>query len=66
MILSTCNRVEVAVTAEESSDAANSVDEFLAEARSVEPNWVSPYLYHYNDPTRSVTCSAWPQAFWIQ
>ena len=33
MILSTCNRVEVAVTAEESSDAANSVDEFLAEAR---------------------------------
>ena len=50
MILSTCNRVEVAVTAEESSDAANSVDEFLAEARSVEPSWVSPYLYHYNGP----------------
>jgi glutamyl-tRNA reductase len=50
MILSTCNRVEVAVTAEESSDAANSVDEFLAEARNVEPSWVSPYLYHYNGP----------------
>ena len=50
MILSTCNRVEVAVTAEESSDAADSVDEFLAEARSVEPSWVSPYLYHYNGP----------------
>ena len=50
MILSTCNRVEVAVTAEESSDAVNSVDEFLAEARSVEPSWVSPYLYHYNGP----------------
>ena len=33
MILSTCNRVEVAVTAEDSSDALHSVDEFLAEAQ---------------------------------
>ncbi len=48
MILSTCNRVEVAVTAEESSDPSPSVDQFLAEARSVEPAWVTPYLYHYN------------------
>ncbi|MDP8988526.1 MAG: glutamyl-tRNA reductase [Acidobacteriota bacterium] len=48
MILSTCNRVEVAVTAEEQCDPAESVDRFLAEARSVEPAWVSPYLYHYN------------------
>nr|MDP9114631.1 glutamyl-tRNA reductase [Acidobacteriota bacterium] len=44
MILSTCNRVEVAVTAEEQFDPAESVDRFLAEARSVEPAWVSPYL----------------------
>ncbi len=50
MILSTCNRVEVAVTAEEQCDPAESVDRFLAEARSVEPAWVSPYLYHYNGP----------------
>jgi glutamyl-tRNA reductase len=50
MILSTCNRVEVAVTAEESSDPSPSVDQFLAEARSVEPAWVTPYLYHYNGP----------------
>ena len=49
MILSTCNRVEVAVTAEDRSDAEGAVDKFLAEARSVEPAWVSPYLYHYND-----------------
>lgn len=49
MILSTCNRVEVAVTADERGDAEESVDRFLAEARSVEPAWVSPYLYHYND-----------------
>jgi glutamyl-tRNA reductase len=49
MILSTCNRVEVAVTADGHSDAQESVESFLAEARSVEPAWVSPYLYHYND-----------------
>jgi glutamyl-tRNA reductase len=48
MILSTCNRVEVAVTAEENSDAEHSVEAFLAEARKVEPAWVSPYLYRYN------------------
>lgn len=49
MILSTCNRVEVAVTAEEQSDAEESVDRFLAEASAVEPKWVSPYLYHHSD-----------------
>ena len=49
MILSTCNRVEVAVTADDHGDARESVESFLAEARSVEPAWVSPYLYHYND-----------------
>lgn len=53
MILSTCNRVEVAVTADgqggAGESAEESIDRFLAEARSVEPAWVSPYLYHYND-----------------
>jgi glutamyl-tRNA reductase len=49
MILSTCNRVEVAVTADSAADARGSVESFLAEARSVEPAWVSPYLYHYDD-----------------
>ena len=48
MILSTCNRVEVAVTAEDASDAVSLVQTFLAKARSVEPAWVSPYLYQYN------------------
>ena len=47
MILSTCNRVEVAVTAEEHSDPENSVQEFLAETSSVDAGWVSPYLYHF-------------------
>jgi glutamyl-tRNA reductase len=48
MILSTCNRVEVAVTAEEQSDAEGSVRNFLAEASQVEPAWVTPYLYHFD------------------
>jgi glutamyl-tRNA reductase len=50
MILSTCNRVEVAVTAEEQSDAEGSIERFLAESRSVEPDWMSPYLYRYHGP----------------
>jgi glutamyl-tRNA reductase len=50
MILSTCNRVEVAVTAEEQTDAEGSIERFLAESRSVEPDWMSPYLYRYNGP----------------
>lgn len=48
MILSTCNRVEVAVTADEQSDAEGSVRNFLAEASQVEPAWVTPYLYHFD------------------
>src|SRR5450631_3994497 len=48
MILSTCNRVEVAVTADDQCDPEGSVENFLAEASRVEPAWVSPYLYHFN------------------
>jgi len=47
MILSTCNRVEIAVTAEEQTDAEASVELFLADARSVERAWMSPYLYRH-------------------
>jgi glutamyl-tRNA reductase len=50
MILSTCNRVEVAVTAEEETDAGSAVEGFLAETRAVEREWVSPHLYRYNGP----------------
>jgi glutamyl-tRNA reductase len=50
MILSTCNRVEVAVTADEEADAEDSVETFLAESRSVERRWVSPYLYRLGGP----------------
>ena len=50
MILSTCNRVEVALTCEENSKtAAVEVDEFLAATRQVRREWVAPYLYHFED-----------------
>jgi glutamyl-tRNA reductase len=48
MILSTCNRVEVAVTADDQVDAEGAVERFLSEARSVERAWVTPYLYRYD------------------
>jgi len=49
LILSTCNRVEVALTCEETSGAVVAVDQFLAEMRKVERDWVTPYLYRYED-----------------
>src|SRR5215469_26029 len=48
MILSTCNRVEVALTCEE-ANAVVAVDEFLADTRHVARDFVTPYLYHYED-----------------
>ena len=36
LILSTCNRVEVAVTADEQADAEATVEGFLAESRQVD------------------------------
>jgi glutamyl-tRNA reductase len=50
MILSTCNRVEVAVTAEESTDVETAVEGFLADSRRVERAWVTPYLYRFDGP----------------
>jgi glutamyl-tRNA reductase len=48
MILSTCNRVEVALTCEDAT-ALLEVDEFLADTRHVARDWVTPYLYRYED-----------------
>jgi glutamyl-tRNA reductase len=48
LILSTCNRVEVSVTAEDSADVAGAVEGFLADTSKVERGWVSPYLYRYD------------------
>jgi glutamyl-tRNA reductase len=50
LILSTCNRVEVSVTADDGADAQAAVEGFLAETRKVEPSWVKPYLYRYDGP----------------
>jgi glutamyl-tRNA reductase len=48
LILSTCNRVEVSVTADDSADVSSAVETFLADTRHVERGWVSPYLYRYD------------------
>jgi glutamyl-tRNA reductase len=50
MILSTCNRVEVSVTADDGADAESAVESFLAESRKVDRAWVTPYLYRYDGP----------------
>src|SRR5271165_3877163 len=48
MILSTCNRVEIAVSFED-RDGGHAIDEFLATSRKVERDWVRPYLYNFED-----------------
>jgi len=48
VILSTCNRVEVAVTADDAVDTQGCIEQFLATARRVERDWLHPYLYHYD------------------
>jgi glutamyl-tRNA reductase len=49
MILSTCNRVEIALTCQDEPAAGVEVDQFLADTRNVERQWVTPYLYRYED-----------------
>jgi glutamyl-tRNA reductase len=49
LILSTCNRVEIAVTAEDDADPHSLLRQFLAESRKLEPEWLEPYLYRYQD-----------------
>lgn len=48
MILSTCNRVEVAVAADDAADAELAVDAVLAEVRRLDASQFRPYLYHYD------------------
>jgi glutamyl-tRNA reductase len=49
VILSTCNRVEVAVTAENGCDPQTEVDRFLCESRRVPLGDIAPHLYHFTD-----------------
>lgn len=48
LILSTCNRVEVAATIHDQTDSDACVRQFLADARHVDRDMVAPYLYHYD------------------
>lgn len=49
LILSTCNRVEIAVATDDNTEPAGCADEFLAESRQVPRDWVAPYLYRFAD-----------------
>lgn len=49
LILSTCNRVEVMVTAEHGVDAHQLVTEFLCRVRDLDRGWLEPHLYHLSD-----------------
>ena len=47
MILSTCNRVEVAVAADDNVDPKSFVELFLSEAKRLDPQSLQPHLYNH-------------------
>jgi glutamyl-tRNA reductase len=47
LILSTCNRVEVAVTSEDTVDAPDEVERFLSESQRIDRSWLRPYMYGF-------------------
>jgi glutamyl-tRNA reductase len=47
LILSTCNRVEVVITAEH-ADPAPTIEQFFEEARALPRHQITPHLYHYH------------------
>jgi glutamyl-tRNA reductase len=49
LILSTCNRVEIAVTSEGVADSRGLIEEFLSKHHHVERGWLKPFLYHFHD-----------------
>jgi glutamyl-tRNA reductase len=49
LILSTCNRVEVAVASEDACDPVALATGFFEHSRGVERAWAQPYLYHHED-----------------
>jgi glutamyl-tRNA reductase len=50
LILSTCNRVEVALTAGDEIEPRGQVVDFLCRSRHVEAASLTPHLYHYEGP----------------
>ena len=49
LILSTCNRVEIAVTTDDQVDVQKSLEEFLGQARNLERRKLAGHLYGYDD-----------------
>ena len=49
MILSTCNRVELALAMDDNSDSETCAEQFLCDTRQVEREWVRRYLYRFHD-----------------
>ncbi|MGE5645009.1 MAG: glutamyl-tRNA reductase [Acidobacteriota bacterium] len=49
VILSTCNRVEIAVAVENGYDPRSDVDRFLSESGRVSTDDIAPHLYHFTD-----------------
>lgn len=47
MVLSTCNRVEITATTDDSCDARGQIESFLSEYHQVERDWLRQYLYHF-------------------
>jgi glutamyl-tRNA reductase len=47
VILSTCNRVEITLTTEDSVDPESVVDAFLSDCKSVSPSAIGPHLYRH-------------------
>jgi glutamyl-tRNA reductase len=47
LILSTCNRMEIAVAAEDDADPQAALDSFLVEARRISPDSLGSQLYRY-------------------
>ena len=49
LLLSTCNRVEVALTTADEADPRALVTAFLAGSRKVDPGSLGPHLYHHQE-----------------
>ena len=47
VILSTCNRVEITVTTDDSADPQAVIDSFLADHKSINPASIAPHLYRH-------------------
>jgi glutamyl-tRNA reductase len=47
VILSTCNRVEITLTTDDSVDPQSIVDSFLEERKSVNPDRIGPHIYRH-------------------